>query len=521
MARVERALSTAPIAVEQAQLINPAAFQFSTAGAQTLQQIGGVLEELGKRKVEMQDKIGVSNINAAMENAQREYEKEIIGKPVEEHAAILVKHRNNAVSVAGQQRITPDTRKLADSKLQIWGDTFADLGEIATIKSVERDAVIAVTTDYEKALTEGTPEDIVEAEIALDAQYKGSYGPGEAEELKLQAEQRAVDQMEKNAVNAVHDAIEAASVPGSTGDFTLAKELAKSPSIDGRTSTALRSAISTAEKALETRKDNAEKAKTDQLTSQTITDFWTLDENGNSAMTVAELMRRRATGFLKDTEFKSMMKSLTTTIPTNSDPIAMGKIRRARIDFNMGAINKADADKITLENYVQLDGPDRSTVLSDLEDVSGKIIATAESNADSEGRLLISPQFLGIKDEGDLIRSLTGITGLTEDDKSRINRRFTAEIQNRDLYERAVQDRYRQMRKDGITDTTMFTSESLKILLQYKKRTDLSLQELEAEVSGEQQRILINPAEVGPPAPKPIDKMTSTERLIELRSLTR
>ena len=82
--------------------------------------------------------------------------------------------------------------------------------------------------------------------------------------------------------------------------------MAKSPSIDGRTSTALNSAIGTAERALDTRRTNAVTARTNEVTSNTIRDYFTIDpETGNSIMTVPELMKRQATGFLKDSEFKS------------------------------------------------------------------------------------------------------------------------------------------------------------------------------------------------------------------------
>lgn len=269
MPRVERILSTTPVPVKQAQLIDPGAFRFSMAGPETLKQIGGVLEELGNRKIDMQDRIGVSNVNAAMENAQREYEKEIIGKPLEEHAAILQKHLNNAKSFAGQQRVTEDIRKLVDSKLQIWGDTFADLGEIATIKAIERDALVRVTADYEKALTEGTPEDIVETLAALDAQFKGSYEPAEAAQLKAKAEQRAVKQMEENAVSAVHAAIETATDPETgTGEFALARELAKNTLIDAPQRTTLRTAINSAE----TRFKNAKSSLGLAIQESTLTD---------------------------------------------------------------------------------------------------------------------------------------------------------------------------------------------------------------------------------------------------------
>lgn len=248
MARVERVTSRQPVPVEQVQLIDPRAFRFSFESARTLQQIGGVLEELGNRKIEMQDRIGISNINALMENAEREYQAEIIGKPLEEHSAILQKHRNNAMMFAGQQRLSPNARTFAENKLQIWGDAFSDSGELATIKALERDALIRVTDDYEKALTEGIAEDIAEAEVAYDAQTRISYTPAEAKVMKEKVHQRAIVQMEENAVSNVHAAIEAASdLETGTGDFTLARELAKNELIPEPKQTSLRTAIRTAE----------------------------------------------------------------------------------------------------------------------------------------------------------------------------------------------------------------------------------------------------------------------------------
>lgn len=202
MARIERISPTTPVTVEQAQLVRPSEFPFSAAGAEELKIIGGVLSELSRRKIEMQDRIGISNINAAMENAEREYQAEIIDKPLEEHAAILQKHKNNAMAFVAKQRLSADVKRLAENKLGIWADWFADTGEIATIRAIERDAIIRVTADYENALTNKGPEDIAEAEAAYDAQAKTSYTPAEAKVEKAKVEQRAVKQMEENAKQA-------------------------------------------------------------------------------------------------------------------------------------------------------------------------------------------------------------------------------------------------------------------------------------------------------------------------------
>ena len=131
----------------------------------------------------------------------------------------------------------------------------------------------------------------------------------------------------------------------------------------------------------------------------------------------------------------------------------------------------------------------------------------------------MSEQFVGIKGKDDeLFRQLIGTKGLTDKDKARINRRFTAEINNRDLYERAVDDRYKEMRKANISEPSKFKSESLEILLQYQKRKHLTLEELEAEVAREQVRL--RPF-VGPPAPtvKPVSEMTISEKQDELERI--
>jgi hypothetical protein len=82
-----RVESQVAVPVEQAQLIDPSAFRFDTSGAQAIQQAGAVITELGKRKQDMQDRIAVSNVNAAMNKAQLDYQQEIIGKPLDQHAS--------------------------------------------------------------------------------------------------------------------------------------------------------------------------------------------------------------------------------------------------------------------------------------------------------------------------------------------------------------------------------------------------------------------------------------------------
>jgi hypothetical protein len=180
-----------------------------------------------------------------------------------------------------------------------------------------------------------------------------------------------------------------------------------------------------------------------------------------------------------------MMKSLTTVIPSDSDGFALGKIRRGIADFNSGNISRAEMDEIVVDNYSLLDATDRSNVPSEVEAESSKVLATAKTNAYSEGASLRSVQFLGIDTEDELFKLFAG-SGLSDDQKKRINRRRVAEINNQDLYERAVNDRLNEMRKGGIEDVNKYKQESLAILLQYQTRLNLKLDTLEREVRKEQ-----------------------------------
>ena len=435
-------------------------------------------------KIEAQDRIGVSNINAAMENAEREYQKAILTLPAEDHLAELQKHRSNALALATQQKLTSETKEFADNKLAIWSDKFADNAEIAQIKLIEKDAIIRTSDDYGKALIEGTVEDIAETELALNAQLATSMTPAEAKVFKEKIERRATAQMEINAISAVHEAIEVASDPETgTGNFAIATELAKSPLIPEPKQSILRSAIKTAGTARTNKLEEQRKQAIAKVNSDTIREFF------NDEMTVAILNERHAKGFIKDSDFKTMMAALKKTIPDDSDGFALGRIRRAKVSFKMGAIKRPEVDSIILKEYPLLDALDRSTVVADLEDIEEKIIATAKSNAYTEGKGLMSQRFVGIQSEEELIDIFKG-SGLTDEQKKEINRQWRAEVNNRNLYERAVDDRFKEMRKEGISDVDRFKSESLKILLQYERRVLLGLEKFEEVVTEEQRGII-------------------------------
>lgn len=267
------------------------------------------------------------------------------------------------------------------------------------------------------------------------------------------------------------------------GQTNLAFEAVKESQLKQAEKRSLENTIRIAKKNLE----NNIKEQRQELINKTTSD--TIREYFNDELSVVNLNQRHEAGLIKDSEFKFMMTGLSKEVPDDSDPFALGKIRRAMTSFKMGAVKRSEADNVILKEYLKLDGPDRSTVVADLEDIEEKIIATAKSNAYSEGVSLMSRRFVGIQSEEDLIDIFKG-AGLTEEQKKRTNRQWRAEVNNRNLYERAVDDRFKEMRKERISDVDKFKSESLKILLQYERRVLLGLEEFEEVVTKEQRGIV-------------------------------
>ena len=177
--------------------------------------------------------------------------------------------------------------------------------------------------------------------------------------------------------------------------------------------------------------------------------------------------------------------------------------------------NQELAEKIASYPYDVVNSQEaREIAIVDLEDIEEKIIATAKSNAYSEGKRLMSLQFVGIESQDEFARAFLDVPGLTDEEKKRINRRWDAELANRDLYEKAVNDRFKEMRREKVSDIDSYQKESLKILLQYRNRSRLKLEEFEAVITKEEQRIVSPSTTV-----KPISEMTTAEKQRELERI--
>jgi len=212
LARVERFTSEGQIPVPQAQLVDPRSFPADISSAEALRIAGEtakdiglkleqerkVKQELAKRKRDAQDRIGITDANAIMDNAEREYALRIIGKPLTEHKAIRLDELNKARAKVSQLDLSPDAREIVNSNTNIKADRFTDIAELANIQATNRDALIKTSEAYETALIEGDVSSIAEAEVLLDEQLK-NMPLAEAAKFKEELEERATKEMVENA----------------------------------------------------------------------------------------------------------------------------------------------------------------------------------------------------------------------------------------------------------------------------------------------------------------------------------
>ncbi len=432
-----------------------------------------------EKRRQMQDANSAVTANKLRDTATIEFETFKLTNPQETWEPFRIKQAGDVATQIGGLDFSPDAAETQRLKSEAYTSTETARSLTQATRQLRTDTIAALTESMVDSFRSGDKVRMAESTRTF-ADNGANMGKDKAEVLSdIKIAKEAGEKLRtEDEINKVHGAIELAST---TGDFDIPKELAKNPIIPETKQASLRTAIGTAEKARDANIKDVQTELVNKATSTAVREYFA------GQQTVANLNQQHEKGLIKDSEFKFMMKGLQDVIPDNSNPVAAGKIRRANASFSIGAIDRAAADEIVLENYSKLDAEDRENVVADLEDIEAKVIATSKSNAYSEGRGLMSRQFIGIQSPEDFNLFTAG---LTDAQKQKLNKRFTLEINNRDLYERAIDDRFKELRKEGVSDVSKYNTEGLRILLEYQKRAKLGLEELEAAVKEEQSEIL-------------------------------
>ncbi|KKK78666.1 hypothetical protein LCGC14_2841290, partial [marine sediment metagenome] len=119
MGRVERFTSTAQVPVEQAQLIDPAAFRFSRASAEALKAIGGVLTELEERKRDADDSLSINAAGEARDLAKLKLDNIIKNEPdTNKWKELWAKVKVDLIKERAELKFSPQKKLNDDIELQ-------------------------------------------------------------------------------------------------------------------------------------------------------------------------------------------------------------------------------------------------------------------------------------------------------------------------------------------------------------------------------------------------------------------
>ena len=217
MARIERVLSTQPVPVEQAQLIDPNAFQFSTASAEAFKVIGGVLSELGKRKQAADDSLAINAAGESRDLAKLQMKQFMLDNPdPDTWAEGLHKILTKQGAVYSQQKLSAKAKADEDIEQQAFTDELsAGMQIAATTQTIENDITVSGKNLIDKiANDDGTSV----AAADIDKQMKLYQAALERKDTKEVAEIKMIETLREAEKQRV-------SVLVSQGRFKEAKEL--------------------------------------------------------------------------------------------------------------------------------------------------------------------------------------------------------------------------------------------------------------------------------------------------------
>lgn len=170
-----------------------------------------------------------------------------------------------------------------------------------------------------------------------------------------------------------------------------------------------------------------------------------------------------------------------------SDVFANQEAMRLNLRVGQGAITRKKALSGLVPLLSQLNETDGKLRLADFEKAFTRSQSTALDNAIYAGRSLMSVQFTDI-DSAEALRIAIGLMKVDPEEKKRMNRRFMAEMNNRNLYNESMNDYIRNKPDATATD---IRNESIRRIGEYQAIVRGTLEQVEAEVA-EKQKVLLS-----------------------------
>lgn len=194
---IRRKSASGAVPVQQAQLIDSNAFRLSTASAEALKVIGGVVTELGERKLKAQDSLSTAEIGKSEQFSEAEMVDFMQANPDpskwdEQAEKIIARHGQNVTS----KEMSKSLRDLHNVRSEAWADNFRFQNQLAQTKKIIADDVRFTGSTY---ISNPTPENRDAAEQALLRKEQPKIVEVEMKLLDQQADEQTLSTLMQQA----------------------------------------------------------------------------------------------------------------------------------------------------------------------------------------------------------------------------------------------------------------------------------------------------------------------------------
>jgi hypothetical protein len=222
MAKLQRYSSQAPIAVNQPVYANPSAYQYTTAPAQAIGQIGQTVgktievhAELQRQREVLSDSLASQKINGILRRSEIEIETMMQRTPIDKWEEESAKIREKAIGESYKIEMSDKSRELKDLHVNNWN---LEQGAITTRNTVSAqvDAVKTTTmANLRMAYESGNQLEITAAEIEAQKVAAVAFPNSKIAEMAFGAERaKGIADFKKAKVNSLKPTIEASLANG-------------------------------------------------------------------------------------------------------------------------------------------------------------------------------------------------------------------------------------------------------------------------------------------------------------------
>jgi len=383
-----------------------------------------ILEAIREKKQQMVDANNAVIIQKDIDLAEQEFLQYKINNPQETWEAFRINQVKDLSEKPAKLPFSPDALVEQQLKVSSYGEVAVAKALTDSMYQLRTDTIDAQYNGLVDAFRSGEPQRIVEFS-RLYVENGANMGKDKAEVLSdiKRAEYEGGKQRADDLMNGVYAAVEAASDPNTgTGNFGLARELAKNPAIPEDRQVSLRTTIGSAESSFGTRIKERQREAIDNVIASAAIERdnarnLSRDERDKKGYEIIAGLSKSLTGTMLESQIEKTRKWVKGEDETKH-PISVATMDAMATDIWRGAKTKKQFnDEMARRRRLPESNPDS---LSDSESASVMKSADTELRTSQAQALSIADEMAGralvdYKSDPEWFAALSSATGVEKE----------------------------------------------------------------------------------------------------------